>query len=95
MPEDGEEAAGGSGYVEELSPPAETTAPAKQNGGGDEGGGGTAAACVAEGEGLRDRRARCLEWCLDHGFEYVEADCRDLERGVYVRTESRGRVVGS
>lgn len=79
VPEDGQEAEnGGSGYAEEFSAPAEAVAPAEQNG---EGG----AAAAAEGERLQDRRARCLEWCLDHGFEYVEADCRNLERGAAFR----------
>ena len=78
MAEDGEETAGGSGYAEEFSPPPEAMEPTQQSGAGDEGG---AAAAAAAAEGLQDRRARCLEWCLDNGFEYVEADCRDLERG--------------
>lgn len=79
MAEDGEETAGGSGYAEEFSPPPEAMEPTQQSGAGDEG--GAAAAAAAAAEGLQDRRARCLEWCLDNGFEYVEADCRDLERG--------------
>lgn len=37
------------------------------------------------GDGLEQmrRRKRCLEWCLDHGFEYVEADCRDAHGGEF------------
>lgn len=36
---------------------------------------------VDKDTGLEERRRRCLEWCLDHGFEYVEADCRDPLKG--------------
>ncbi|CAN0365451.1 unnamed protein product [Ectocarpus sp. 12 AP-2014] len=36
-------------------------------------------------ESLRERRRRCLGWCLDHGFEYVEADCRDSNTGGELR----------
>lgn len=39
--------------------------------------------------GLEERRKRCLEWCLDHGFEYVEADCRDANKGKPRETFSR------
>lgn len=42
---------------------------------------GGSPATSAGGEGLETRRKRSLEWCLDHGFEYVEADCRHPERG--------------
>eukprot|EP00903_Cladosiphon_okamuranus_P017799 g16382.t1 len=91
VPEGSEEPAGGSGYGEEFSPPPEATAPAEQNGGGNEGG---PAAAAMMAEGVQDRRARCLEWCLDHGFEYVEADCRDLERGgAFREKEGLPRIV--
>lgn len=39
-------------------------------------------------EGLQERRRRCLEWCLDNGFEYVEADCRDSHTGITVFGEA-------
>lgn len=31
--------------------------------------------------GLEERRRRRQEWCLDNGFELVEADCRDTTQG--------------
>ncbi|CBJ28531.1 IRC6, uncharacterised protein interacting with AP adaptor complexes [Ectocarpus siliculosus] len=40
---------------------------------------------AAAAEGLQERRSRCLGWCLDHGFEYVEADCRDSYTGGELR----------
>ncbi|CAN0058489.1 unnamed protein product, partial [Ectocarpus sp. 8 AP-2014] len=40
---------------------------------------------AAAAEGLQERRERCLGWCLDHGFEYVEADCRDSNTGGELR----------
>lgn len=49
--------------------------------GGNDGGGGAAGLTAEE---LQERRRRCLEWCLDHGFEYVEADCRDPSTGVAI-----------
>ena len=44
---------------------------------------GEATASVTASQGLQERRRRCLEWCLDHGFEYVEADCLHPEIGVW------------
>lgn len=81
LPEETEGAAVGSGFGEEgcatWSDEATTKATAENGGGGEEGGG----SAVAMAEGLKERRGRCLAWCLDHGFEYVEADCRDPDRG--------------
>lgn len=49
------------------------------------GGGGLAADATAAEAALQERRRRCLEWCLDNGFEYVEADCRDPCTGRFAR----------
>ncbi|CAM9813568.1 unnamed protein product, partial [Phaeothamnion confervicola] len=63
--------------------------------GGDEADGGrdadakgaTAAAASARASSaatsalLEGRRRAYLDWCLDHGFEYIEADCTDAAAG--------------
>ncbi|CAM9658831.1 unnamed protein product [Scytosiphon promiscuus] len=74
--EEGEALAGGSGFSQSL---AETA--------GDEDGGKVEEGVEGgiDAVGVQERRRRCLEWCLDHGFEYVEADCRDSERGGELR----------
>lgn len=77
-------------------------APADGGGFGESLAGAAGAAAEGEGEeaagggdddaGVQERRRRCLEWCLDHGFEYVEADCRDSERGTCLPLVYRRRV---
>lgn len=76
--EEEEEKEAESGEVSFGNAPAPASFDARKGvGGGNDGGG----AAGLTGEELRERRRRCLEWCLDHGFEYVEADCRDPDTG--------------
>ncbi len=36
---------------------------------------GTKADLAVDNDGLYQRRKFCMEWCVDNGFEYIEANC--------------------